>query len=262
LNRALLALVFLPALAFAHHPIEEQQPGHASVRSALGTELEHGTFDFAGAKGNFESLRVRGAFRLSDSLEASAWIPFHRLSIDGAPSTSGPGDVDLGVKSAIAAPCEGCAVSVGASAELPTGDEHKGIGSGHLELSPFVSAEVPGGGVHFHGTLGGLFSIGGHHDHGPATPQTPNFVAPHADREIQTHLGVAVPLSSLTLNALVGSATALGHSATFPGTAGFAGVGAAVPLSATWRLSAITRAGIGAHRRYDWKTTLGSDWIF
>lgn len=160
-------------------------------------------FDLEAGRGRFYTLALRGEVAPLPWLSFGGRAPLHWLHVDGADAVSGPGDLDLALKVRLIAG-ERLTLSAGLAAELPTGDEHAGIGSGHLELAPHVSALAVFGDLLLHGSAADSVSLGeDDHEH-------VNFVSPHADHELRYHLGVAHPLhEQLVGNLVVSGATIL-----------------------------------------------------
>jgi hypothetical protein len=87
----------------------------------------------------------------------------------------------------------GLLLSAGVSFELPTGSEKKGLGAGHFEISPFVTASsAPVNNLVLYGLLADRISAGSHGDPAEAPGEVHGSVlAPHSDHELTTRLGAA-----------------------------------------------------------------------
>jgi hypothetical protein len=105
-------------------------------------------FDFqrtrvSGIEGVRENaMRLEGEYAFSHNVSLAVVAPFTSRSFPATGSTSGFGNLEVSLKGASLAYGEhGLLLGGGLSAELPTGSDKKGIGSGHLlELEPFLDA--------------------------------------------------------------------------------------------------------------------------
>ncbi len=90
---------------------------------------------------------------------------------------------------------------------LPTGDEARGLGSGHPELTPFASLALEKEAFRLHGGISGLFSLDGS-EHS----EDENLADPHADRELRARLALGFGGKSGYLDAGLAAALPLsGH---------------------------------------------------
>src|SRR5207244_225601 len=72
-------------------------------------------------------------------------VPLAHVAYDGGRDVRGVGDVELAAKMRLAGCGCGCGewiVSAGAAVAAPTGRAADGLGSGHVELAPFVAAAI------------------------------------------------------------------------------------------------------------------------
>jgi hypothetical protein len=87
-------------------------------------------------------ISIEGEYAFNRSVSLAVVTPFAWLTLPGAERVSGLGNVEVSLKAASLAFGErGLLFGGGISAALPTGDDSKSIGSGHLvEIEPFLDA--------------------------------------------------------------------------------------------------------------------------
>ncbi|MBU6376235.1 MAG: hypothetical protein KGQ59_09585, partial [Bdellovibrionales bacterium] len=217
----LFGVAMSSASAWAHSPVAETSPRHVEVEDSIGVDVDSAGFRLPGLEGHFLSTAFRGSYSVSETVGLAIRLPLYQAWIQDNERPFGLGDVDLSVKARVFEPSESSLISVGLGSELPTGKQDQGLGSGHFELGPFVSGMRTSGKMMFHGTVGTLFSLGGHQHEGESA-ETLNFVAPHASKELQYHLGMAYSITPRTFaNVVLGGYTALGSEQNFHGTSGY-----------------------------------------
>jgi hypothetical protein len=242
--------------ASAHHPVGETFAGHAQTTSQAGSEVEVAHFTLEGITGTYLTVAPLAEFAPVPWFALSGRLPLHHLWLEGDEETTGLGDLDLACKLRLAA-TEAFLVAGGLAAELPTGDADDGLGSGHVELSPFVTGAAHSGDWMLHGTMAALFSLSGgeHHEH-------INFVSPHADQELRYHLGIARALGERwSANLVVAGATVLAaedRGTTFLTVAPQIGW---TPPSA-WRVWASVELPVTSDKRFDWKAIASARYLF
>lgn len=251
-------LFFFSSFAFAHQ--EEHYFDDAVTDSVAGMETTFSGFDYDGVKGSF----ITNAFKYTHSLSSSAvlgiGLPIHSLMHEGRRTEVGLGDVDLNSKFYLYGDGH-FDVSGGLRLEIPTGNEDRGIGSGHFEFSPFFSAMQSLGAFMPHASLS--FLIAPSHDHSAITPKI-NFVAPHAQSELRYQAGLFYTASeNINFDAVLGAATVLnGGDPISKGSSFFAGVGMGYVPAPEWRISFVPQFPFGGNRRFTARATLGVDYLF
>ena len=140
--RLAAALVLLaPPAARAHHAITESAVTVAEPATYAAVEVEVGRFDTQGRTGTYVTVAPSLEIAWRGILSAGARVPLARVAPDGGPPETGLGDVELLLRGRLFATHHGGLIlSAGLTAEAPTGDEARGLGGGHWDLGPFVSA--------------------------------------------------------------------------------------------------------------------------
>ena len=244
-----LLLLALGGPALAHHPAPSTP--RRLARTQLRLELGVTRFHLEGHEGWYETLAASASWRLPVPVAVGARVPFHLLH-EGGDLSAGIGDLAL-VATAELVQRSSFALGLTLAAELPTGDEERGIGGGHAELSAGLAAEARRGSLRLGGQAAYVHSLGSHDEAGA---HRHTFVDPHDARQLEL------------------AATVL-HD---PGAwrAGL-GLGAELPLAgeADVRLVATARAGLGGgalrwslvasaalndERPYDARLVLGAAW--
>lgn len=211
---ASLALL-VAAPAFAHHPTGETSLGHATPASFAALDVGSTGFNLPGGEGTYYTLKLRGEYAPVSTFGIGMAVPIHMLKLHGEALRVGIGDLDLVAKLRVVDvdhPAWTLAVALGA--ELPTGDSERGLGSGHVELQPFLATMVGMGALVLHGTLGVNASLAGDHDHhdddGHDHGDPPIFVNPHSDLELVYHAGLLWQATDwLFVNGVVAANTVL-----------------------------------------------------
>ena len=257
----LLALA-CPAFALAHHTVSDHTIEEGRVQSFYGLNTDLLGVDFGTIRGTVITLAPRAQWALSDQWALGARVPVHVFrSGDSNPDTLGFGDLDLLIKKSDLT--GDWHITWGLGVEVPTGARSKGLGTGHLEISPVLSV-MSAGELRFHGTLSLLWSFAGH-DHGTiaSIPDPVNLVAPHGNRELQYHLGVLTPISGQAyFNAVLGGASVLSGEDGTEGSTFWLSPQFGWMSSQTTRVVLAPQIPFGGHQRYQWKVTLNLDYLF
>lgn len=231
--------------ALAHHPAVEQSLGHAQPRTLVGFDVDVAGFELAGIRGTYVTLAARGDFSPTPLLGLGARVPFHFLRLHDNGTRAGFGDVDLVLKVRVLAANERYALSVGLSTELPTGDAHEGLGSGHVELTPFVAGAYVLEHIVLHATVADNVSVTrSDHEH-------VNFVSPHSDHELLYHLGAIYSFGRwFFANAVVSGVTVL-EAAERGSTLLVFGPQVGFTPSEQWRITLGLQVPFAGERRFD-----------
>jgi hypothetical protein len=117
---------------FSHPIFTESVSPDTKVRFDFGREWE--------ADGMVSELEVEVEYAFDPAFSIEIVGPYAFVSPDLAPNESGVGNVELALKFANFAFAErGLLLGYGLELGMPTGDEAKGIGSGHIwEIEPFL----------------------------------------------------------------------------------------------------------------------------
>jgi hypothetical protein len=251
---SLVTLAF-PAVALAHHDAAEQSQGHVQIVSKLGVDIEFASFQLGGLKGEYLQLAPKGTYALTPAVELGLRVPVNLLWVRLRDLQSGLGDLDAEAKAQFFKN-ETWMLSGGFGAEFPTGDASRSLGSGHTEFAPFVSAMTDLHGVTLHSSFSALFALGH-----PATEE-PTLIGPHADRELQYHVGALVPVDEdLTGNLVLGGATALfSDEPEVSGSTFYLHPEAIVKSGKQANLAFGFYVPFGGHLRYDVKISASAVW--
>ena len=215
--------------AWGHHPTSGYGLNAAAPQTflELDTQLARYPMEIDGFGGGWQSFTLRGEWMASSNLSMAGNLPLVRVAPEEGASRLGLGDVEFSAKWGILRPKHGVGhLSIGLGIETPTGSSDDRLGSGHFELSPFLSfnAEIAPKWVLF-GRLAAQITLSfhddghddagdTHHDHGDqglmgSTAQGTqahthdvsskssthgSIIAPHADRELNAQLGIAYSL--------------------------------------------------------------------
>lgn len=246
---------------WAHHPVAEQSLGHEQPSSRAELEVAAAGFTLPGGQGNYVSATLGVDLSVTDRIATGVRVPFVVLHLRGNGARAGFGDLDMVGKVRVLGD-GGRSLSLGVSVEAPTGDADRGLGSGHFELSPFVTGAWTTGRWHLHATLGDSLSLGGaeHHEdaHSHAAEEGHGtFISPHSDHELQYHAGVLFWVSpAVFANLTLGGATVL-----VPEELGatFLAIGPelGVVVGGAFRLTLNTELPIAGERRFDWMARAG-----
>ncbi len=251
-----------PGAARAHHPVAEQSPGHEQPVSRAAVEVSAGGFTLPYGSGNLFSATLASDLAVGSRFALGLRLPFVLVQLRDNGTRAGVGDVDLAGKLRVLGnPSR--SLSLGASVELPSRDADQGLGSGHLELAPFLTGGWSADRWLIHGTLGDSISLGGDdHEHEHAEAPHGSFVSPHSNHELYYHLGVQVQLvPAFFANLTLGGATVLvpaelGETTLVVGPElGFLPGGA-------WRITAGVQVPFVGPRRFDWKATVATELRF
>jgi hypothetical protein len=183
-------IAFLPALpaAQAHHVVSDYGIASIEPTSVAEVGVEAAVFDHGDRSGNWQTISPAVEVAFANRFSVTARVPIARVRHDGGDEVYGLGDADVGVKLRLHATSHGeLIVSAGLGVELPTGDDETGLGSGHVELTPFVAASTAmklgdSNELVIFGLLSDRFSIASAHTHDGTTAGS--VLAPHADHEL------------------------------------------------------------------------------
>lgn len=255
LELSLIAAVLAPAIAEAHHPVQDQGVGHAQPRTFAAADVEAAGFELAEQRGDYYTLRLRGEYTLVPYFSVGLAAPFHLLKLQDRSLRSGPGDVDVLARLRVVnAERHAWFMSVGLGVELPTGDTDAGLGAGHVELTPFVSTMKSLGPLMVHGTLALNASLA-HSEAGHDHEAEPVFVNPHSSLELVYHAGALYPVSEgLYLNGVAAANTVLEAAERWETFLVLRPEVGFMPAD-DWRISMVGHLPVAGERRFDWKAT-------
>ncbi len=205
-----LAAVVYSTTASAHGG-DDHSIGHAALRNLAGMDISVLSFDHGRTAGTLTTVSVRGEIAMGRWV-AGVSLPYHHLVLKDRDDIHGVGDPTKLVKyQLIRMGADGLSLQIGTRVTLPLGAQHDGLGAGHYEVSPFVSAMGMGARLSWHGTLGLSESISSHSHDPSATGSeeqsgaiSSSPVTAHANRELMGHLGATLVLGEHWLaNAIV-----------------------------------------------------------
>ncbi len=127
-------------LHFSHPIVTESPSPDTKLRADFLRVSEKGS-------GAANEYKIEGEYGFDDALSVAVVVPYLSITSPRIAKASALGNVELQVKGASYRWDErGILLGGGLSMELPTGNDAKGIGSGHLyELAPFVDAAYKNG---------------------------------------------------------------------------------------------------------------------
>ncbi len=187
---ALLFFLLLAARARAHHIVSEYGIAFVEPSSIAEVDTQAAEFRLGDRSGHWQLVALSLEYAVTPRLSFSGRLPFARIRYDAGSTEYGPGDAEVAAKVGLVATQHGgLLLSAGASFELPTGSEKKGLGAGHFEISPFVTASsAPVNNLVLYGVLADRISTGSAEAPGEAHG---SVLAPHSDHELTTRLGAA-----------------------------------------------------------------------
>jgi hypothetical protein len=187
-----------PALLWAHHPGHLRDVQYTDAEFAIQFSLEHAPYDLDIGKGSWSRATLETYYKPLSWLSLTSSIPLGRLAPAGTNSHLGLGDIEFAAMGTlIKNPDSGIYLALGSGIELPTGDDHIGLGGGHIALIPRATLSwmanqnfaVIGDLLYSH-TLDG-------HGHGHA----PTALALHSKQEVRSQLTLAFMQPSYFLSA-------------------------------------------------------------
>lgn len=243
----------------AHHVVHDSGLTPVLPRSIVAWDLAAATFNVSGTTGTWQTTALLAEWRLAGRLSITGVVPLARVAADARPVATGLADVSLAAKLTVySSPERRLVLVLGGGIELPTGDHQRGLGGGHVGLSPFAAGLwTPHRGDLswiLYGVAAPQIALGGHHDgsggvHG-------SFIAPHAQRELYGRAVTALAADYGHVGfGVEGSASA---------DAGYGAVRAEIGLSVTdviRTLIAVERSLLG-DQRYGTRSRLTFVWKF
>jgi hypothetical protein len=189
----LLFFILIAARARAHHVVSEYGIAFVEPRSVAELDPQAAEFRLGDRSGQWQLVALSLEYAVTPRLSISGRLPFARIRYNGGSTEYGPGDAEVGAKVAIVATQHGgLLLSAGASLELPTGSEAKGLGAGHFELSPFITASsMPIDHLVLYGLVADRISVGTHEESQTQGEVHGSVLAPHSDHELSSRLGAA-----------------------------------------------------------------------
>jgi hypothetical protein len=136
-----LALAGLGGRAHAHHPVSDSAAAPAAPVTSAALEVGVGRFARVDGAGSFMLITPTLELAVSRRLALGLHTPFAWLRWADGREVSGPGDTVLSARVPVYSSArQAFTVAVGLGVELPTGDRELRLGSGHVEVNPFVLA--------------------------------------------------------------------------------------------------------------------------
>ncbi|MEE2789287.1 MAG: hypothetical protein VX589_18260 [Myxococcota bacterium] len=261
-----LVSLCLSNAALAHHPTSAFGLSAAAPQSMVELESRWAKYPTAldGRGGSWVSSALRIEYAFSERLSLAANLPFARVSPNDTGSAMGIGDAELAAKWSIMRPARGFGhLSVGTGIELPTGTRDKNIGSGHFELSPFITYQTRAlGHVVGFARLNYMvaFGDGDHHHHGDQFAHV-SVLAPHEEHEVRTLLGAAWVENTVYVSTSVDNALPLSG----PGSASgiwSASLEVGVTAVTDWRFALAWDQPLSSDRRTEGMARLGIAYWF
>ncbi|MFB6263740.1 MAG: hypothetical protein ABEL76_08980 [Bradymonadaceae bacterium] len=279
-----LMLVCSSAVSTAHHVVSQYGIAPAEPVTRTSIQFEFREFDFdSGPSGTAETLTPGLTVAPVERVAVTARLPVAAVQYDGRSDVFGIGDLSAGSQVLLyASEHGGVIVSAGLGAEFPTGRDSAGLSSGHWELAPFVVASArPVDEVAFFTIVTDQFSVAdtggegggnesageGHHGHGhdhtdggEKRSLHGSVLAPHADHEMRTELGVAYLFAPLYVATRVSAVFAWSRAEIFGPLETSAEFGWR-PVE-PFRLALTAEVPVVGPDRYDWKARVSAAWTF
>jgi hypothetical protein len=250
--------------ARAHHVVAEHGVAAVLPRTVVSLDAAGARYDVEGHRGTWQTLTPTVEWAFADRFSIFAALPLARLDGEGDGPVTGLGDLSLSAKAALyATPHGGLLLAAGIGAELPTGDDERNLGGGHVELAPFVAAastfhEVEAAAFVAHALVVPRFALPGGDHHGGAAHTHGSFLAPHASRELFARVMTGVVLDRVHVTAGVEGAS----------TYSFGGRGYLAPraevgvlLAPSWRAFAAVDLSVWGDERFGPRARLGLAWL-
>lgn len=239
-------------LAQAHHPANPQSVGIERPDLQVAIETEGTDLQL----GMLWSLGLSTQYSVYKNLWLALEVPVHHLSVDGGSAHKGLGDMRVASRlRVIDDRREGFTLELALAVEVPTGDHHTGLGSGHLELAPSIWAAKIVGPVKFHGAFGGSRSLDTDHGHETVSPMV--VADPHSSQELTYQGGLTGQASErVLLTGLVRGSTDLAagkRGETYLSLA----PRASLLVGAGWRIAVRAEIPVTPRKRLDWSVASG-----
>ncbi|MFN3751086.1 MAG: transporter [Thiobacillus sp.] len=137
---ALAAYVHWATPVHAAHPLLTEDTGtQGTGRTQLEITHDHSTTRNAGTRTRAQSLNVVLSYGLTDTLDLIAGLPYERITERGATHTRVKGYADMEIAAKWRFYEEGpLSIALRPGLGLPTGNEDRGLGSGHSAPSLFA----------------------------------------------------------------------------------------------------------------------------
>lgn len=244
-----------PSKAWAHHPGHLRDVQHSRNTLALQLSQEHAPYDLNLGTGSWSKTTFETFYRPLSWLSLTSSVPLARLAPAESPSKVGLGDIEIGAMFTVFSNLkEGVQFSVGSGLELPTGDDHAGLGGGHTAIIPRATLSWLAT-KNFALTADILYSftLDGHsHSH------TPTPLAIHSKQELRNQL----LLSYLQPNYFITAGASLTYGLSEP-----KGVGPVTAMMEggfrfldSWALVTNVEKPIAGEQRFDWRAAIGIRW--
>jgi hypothetical protein len=186
-----------PGSAAAHGSEDHSQHADKPAPSHADVTATYGGFHLGDAQGSYAVLSPSGEVAFARRLAAGSSLPLVALQVDGHEHAVGLGDLALHVRAVVVERRDlwfAGAVAVG----LPTGDEDRGLGSGHVMLMPMALVGLGGRALWLQTMVGASLAVdaddqahsqshGGNH----ALPYR-SMIAPHSMHELTYEAGLTL----------------------------------------------------------------------
>ena len=190
-----LILMSVSTDAFSHHVVSETGIAWAEPVSVLELDTQAASFDLGPRnKGRWQTMALRLQMAPLSWFSVSLRVPFSAIQFEDGRQALGLGDLEAALQVRLfASPHGGLIASAGVGAELPTGVEEDQLGSGHVELTPYLIASTqPLDHVILTSVLSYRTAITGEPQHqNSARAATGSVLAPHSAQEFSARLDAA-----------------------------------------------------------------------
>lgn len=121
--------------ALADHGIHNTGLAPAQTNSMLQLQQSMGSFEVNGEYGRWTQSYLQGEYIITNRLSTMLGVPWSRVQREGKASVVGLGDLSLALRGQLYSR-EDTLILFALNSELPTGDDHRGLGGGHFEIAP------------------------------------------------------------------------------------------------------------------------------
>lgn len=195
LTLLLLALLLYPTKAFAHHVVSETGIAWAEPVNVIELDTQAASFDLGPQRrGRWQTVALRMQMASLSWFSLALRVPFSAIQFEDGRQALGLGDIETGLQFRMfASPHGGLITSAGVGMELPTGVEEDQLGSGHVELTPYIIASTqPLDHLILTSVISYRTAITGDTQHqGGPRAATGSVLAPHSPKEFSARLDMA-----------------------------------------------------------------------
>lgn len=137
-----ITLLSLQGVAAAHHVVSEAGIAWVEPLDVIQLEVESARFELDDnfGQGRWWSTSLMMEYAIWQRFSLMARAPLVSVAFDDGRRATGLGDMDVSLKGLLWADKHGLfIVSSGVGVELPTGSVSAALGSGHVEISPYLT---------------------------------------------------------------------------------------------------------------------------